>query len=312
MRSLDREAIVGRQSHHFPSFALQSVSVCKPAAPALHFITGERNEVWTKGAIGPKLDSGKKGRAKMTTAVLLVEDDLRMRDVLTRYLEREDFVVHAAGDTAQADRTLGSQHIDLIILDRMLPGEDGFDYLRRLQGQAQRPPVLMLTARAETIDRIVGLELGADDYLAKPFEPRELLARIRAILRRPTHEHVPAAPDLEAQPIDLGRVRFDRRQRLLIDADGEHSLTSADFALLQVLCTPIGTPHSRDELMQRTRGRSMGPFDRAIDVQIARLRKMLEEDPAHPRILQTIRGYGYVLVPPGSEIAPGEQTETHP
>lgn len=245
----------------------------------------------------------------MTTTLLLVEDDLRMRDVLTRFLEREDFTVHTAGDTTQADRVLASQHIDMIILDRMLPNEDGFAYLRRLQGHTQRPPVIMLTARAETIDRIVGLELGADDYLAKPFEPRELVARIRAILRRPGSEHVPAAPDMESAPIDLGHVRFDRRQRLLIDDKGEeHALTSADFALLQALCTPIGVPHSREELMQRSRGRSIGPFDRAIDVQIARLRKLIETDAANPRILQTIRGFGYVLIPPGG--TPATDTDT--
>ena len=234
----------------------------------------------------------------MELSLLLVEDDLRLRDVLTRYLLREGFAVHTAGDTQQADRQLATQHVDLIVLDRMLPGEDGFDYLRRLQSQPHRPPVILLTARAETVDRIVGLELGADDYVSKPFEPRELVARIRAVLRRPSTDHIPAAPDMDAEPIDLGQVRFDRRQRLLIDADGEHALSSADFALLQVLCNPLGTPRSREELMQRTRGRTLGAFDRAIDVQIARLRKIIESDPTQPRILQTIRGHGYVLIPP--------------
>lgn len=231
-----------------------------------------------------------------TARLLLVDDDVRLRELLVRYLETQDFAVKGVGDAVQMRQALDRGHYDLIVLDLMLPGENGLDICRRLRGQGDATPIVMLTAKGDEIDRIVGLEIGADDYLPKPVNPRELLARIRSVLRRarPTI----GAPHTEGGEILFGRFRLDLGRREL-SRDGEAlKLTSGEFAVLSVLLRHPRQPLSRDRLMSLARGREHEAFERSIDVSIARLRKLLEEDPRSPRLLQTVWGFGYVYVPP--------------
>ncbi|HJW27204.1 MAG TPA: two-component system response regulator OmpR [Rhodocyclaceae bacterium] len=231
--------------------------------------------------------------------LLVVDDDSRLRDLLTRYLGEQGFEVRAVGDAAQMDRLRGREHFDLIVLDLMLPGEDGLAICRRLRGTGDNTPIVMLTAKGDDIDRIVGLEMGADDYLPKPFNPRELLARIHAVLRR-QGSAPPGAPEAETEIIRFGTIEVDLSARTL-KRDGESlPLTTGEFAVLKVLLQHPRQPLSRDKLMTLARGREQGPFDRAIDVQVSRLRKLVETDPSQPRYLQTVWGFGYVFVPDGS------------
>ncbi|MDR1994261.1 two-component system response regulator OmpR [Azonexus sp.] len=228
--------------------------------------------------------------------LLVVDDDVRLRDLLTRYLGEQGFAVKAAADGKQMDKLRSREHFHLNVLDLMLPGEDGLSICRRLRGTGDRTPVIMLTAKGDDVDRIVGLEMGADDYLPKPFNPRELLARIHAVLRRQDHRP-PGAPEDEAETIRFGNVEVDLTARTL-QRDGEPlPLTTGEFAVLKVLLQHPRQPLSRDKLMTLARGREQGPFDRAIDVQISRLRKLIENDPAQPRYLQTVWGFGYVFIP---------------
>ena len=230
--------------------------------------------------------------------LLVVDDDARLRDLLTRYLGEQGFSVRAVADGLQMDKIRSREHFHLIVLDLMLPGEDGLTICRRLRGSGDTTPIVMLTAKGDEIDRIVGLEMGADDYLPKPFNPRELLARIHAVLRRQGHRP-PGAPEDDAPPIRFGDIEVDLAARQL-RRDGETlSLTTGEFAVLKVLLQHPGQPLSRDKLMALARGREQGPFDRAIDVQVSRLRKLIEPDPAQPRYLQTVWGFGYVFVPDG-------------
>jgi two-component system, OmpR family, phosphate regulon response regulator OmpR len=228
--------------------------------------------------------------------ILLLEDDLRLRELLQRYLEENMFEVAVAGDTAAAERILQRQHVDAWVLDLMLPGEDGLSFLRRMRSQGDNTPAIMLTARGDDIDRIVGLELGADDYLPKPCNPRELLARLRAILRR--REVKPAG----APQSDLGEIRFgdcvlDTTQRLLRRAGHpDQRLTSGEFAMLSIFVRHVNQPLSRDRLLSLAQGRGSEPFERSIDVTISKLRKLIENDPKNPRHLQTVWGVGYVFV----------------
>jgi two-component system OmpR family response regulator/two-component system phosphate regulon response regulator OmpR len=180
----------------------------------------------------------------------------------------------------------------------MLPGEDGLAICRRLRGTGDQTPIIMLTAKGEEIDRIVGLEMGADDYLPKPFNPRELLARIHAVLRRQAAPP-PGSPET-AETIRFGDVEVDLAARSLKRADQFLTLTTGEFSVLKTLLQHPGQPLSRDKLMALARGREQGPFDRAIDVQVSRLRKLVEKDPAQPRYLQTVWGFGYVFVPDGT------------
>ncbi len=186
-----------------------------------------------------------------------------------------------------------------MVLDRMLPGEDGLSICRRLRGQGDRTPIVMLTAKGDEIDRILGLEMGADDYLPKPFNPRELLARINAVLRRQS-SLPPGAPEDLPEITRFGHIEVDYAARTLKRGDEVLSLTTGEFAVLKVLLQHPGQPLSRDKLMTLARGREQGPFDRAIDVQMSRLRKLIEADPAQPRYLQTVWGFGYVFVPDGA------------
>ncbi|MCR5873231.1 response regulator transcription factor [Phenylobacterium sp. J426] len=222
--------------------------------------------------------------------LLVVDDDDRIRDLLKAYLSRAGFRVTAASGGAPARRLLETLDFDLAVFDVMMPGEDGFSltrWLRDQRGPAGKTPVLMLTARAESGDRIEGLKLGADDYLPKPFEPEELLLRIEAILRRAQDRPAPTGV------LSLGRCRFDAERGELI-SDGEVvRLTEAEIGLLRQLARAPHEPVDRLELARD----SVDPSGRAVDVQVTRLRRKIEEDPKAPRYLQTVRGIGYRLVP---------------
>ena len=228
--------------------------------------------------------------------ILIVDDDRGIRDLLRDYLTRNGYQATAAADGRAMRAALADQRIDLVILDLMLPGEDGLTLCRNLRTESALP-VIMLTARGEETDRIVGLEMGADDYVAKPFSPRELLARIKAVLRR-----AGAVP--EGQGAGTGRLRFanwvlDLGVRELTDAEGVVvPLSSGEYRLLAVLVTHPGRVLSRDLLLDLTRGRQAQPFDRSIDVQVGRLRKRLGDDGQEPSLIKTVRGEGYILTAP--------------
>ncbi|MDP3032259.1 MAG: two-component system response regulator OmpR [Rhodocyclaceae bacterium] len=236
--------------------------------------------------------------------ILVVDDDLRLRSQLERYLDEQGFAVKTAPDAAGMDRLMERELYDLIVLDLMLPGEDGLSICRRLRGNRQTGSdiaILMLTAKGDDIDRIVGLELGADDYLPKPFNPRELVARIHAVLRRRATPPPAGAPAAAHEVMHFGQVEINLATRELTRDGALTLLTTGEFGLLQVLLKHPRQPLSRDKLMELARGREHGVFDRAIDVQISRLRKLVENDPAKPRYIQTVWGFGYVFVPDGKD-----------
>ena len=235
--------------------------------------------------------------------ILVVDDDQRLRDLLTRYLTEQDFAVQTAANGQAMDKLLARELFDLIVLDLMLPGEDGLSICRRLraaQGGAAnhaKTPIIMLTAKGEEVDRIIGLEMGADDYLPKPFNPRELVARMHAVLRRVADSTPPGAPTGEAKEASFGAFHFNLATRTLTK-NGEHvALTTGEFSVLKVLVENARQPLSRDKLMELARGREYEVFDRAIDVQISRLRKLIEPDAQNPKHIQTVWGFGYVFVP---------------
>ena len=232
--------------------------------------------------------------------LLVDDDDSRLRDLLLHYLGEQGFDVKAVGDAAQMDKARAREHFDLIVLDLMLPGEDGLTICRRLRGTGEATPIIMLTARGEEVDRIVGLEMGADDYLPKPFNPRELLACVHAVLRRQATPP-PGAPEADEPAVRFGNVEVDLAARSIKRGDELLNLTTGEFAVLKVLLQHPRQPLSRDKLMALARGREQGPFDRAIDVQVSRLRKLIDADPAQPRYLQTVWGFGYVFVSDGAE-----------
>ncbi len=231
--------------------------------------------------------------------ILVVDDDLRLRSQLDRYLTDQGFAVKTAPDAAGLDRALERELYDLVVLDLMLPGEDGLSICRRLRAEKSDIAILMLTAKGDDVDRIVGLELGADDYLPKPFNPRELVARIHAILRRRVAPPPAGAPASTQETVRFGHVEVNLATRELVRHGKITMLTTGEFGLLAVLLKHPRQPLSRDKLMELARGREHGAFDRAIDVQISRLRKLVEEDPAKPRYIQTVWGFGYVFVPDG-------------
>ncbi|RFC31853.1 MAG: phosphate regulon response regulator OmpR [Candidatus Nitrotoga sp. MKT] len=230
--------------------------------------------------------------------ILIIDDDSRLRSLLLRYLGEQGFIVKAAIDGSEMDKALALNHYHLLVLDLMLPNEDGLSILRRLRGAGENVPVILLTAKGDEIDRIIGLEMGADDYLPKPFNPRELVARIHAILRRKGTQPV-GAPQTEEKIVTFGVYELNLATRALSKSGVPIALTTGEFALLKTLVTHPRHPLSRDKLMELARGRNHDPFDRAIDVQISRLRKLIEADPAHPRFIQTVWGHGYVFVPDG-------------
>jgi len=226
--------------------------------------------------------------------ILVVDDDREIRDLLARFLAKHNYRVSVAADGRAMRAALADRRIDLVVLDLMLPGEDGLALCRWLRGQSDLP-VIMLTAMGEDIDRIVGLEVGADDYLPKPFNPRELLARIKAVLRRAGGASRPAA--------DRGALRFagwrlePAGRRLTAPDGGLVELTAGEFELLVALAERPQRVLSREQLLDLTRGRDAAPFDRSIDVQISRLRHKIETDPTRPALIKTVRGGGYVFTP---------------
>ena len=232
--------------------------------------------------------------------ILVVDDDARIRDLLRRYLTQEGFDVLLAEDSRALNKQLTRETVDLIVLDLMLPGEDGLTICRRLRAANDSTPIIMLTAKVEDVDRIVGLEVGADDYLGKPFNPRELLARIHAVLRRRPPTEVPGAPSQDAETVTFGPFEFDLSLRTLRKDGQDLPLTTGEFAMLKALVRHPRQPLSREKLAQLARGREFEPFDRSLDVQVSRLRKLIEEDAASPRYLQTVWGVGYVFVPDGN------------
>ncbi|MDQ2108963.1 two-component system response regulator OmpR [Vibrio sp. 2017_1457_15] len=230
--------------------------------------------------------------------ILVVDDDARLRALLERYLSEQGFQVRSVANSEQMDRLLTRETFHLMVLDLMLPGEDGLSICRRLRNANNLIPILMLTAKGDEIDRIVGLEVGADDYLPKPFNPRELLARIKAVLRRQVIE-APGAPSAEDTIVEFGEFRLNLGTREMFRGDEAMPLTSGEFAVLKALVTNAREPLSRDKLMNMARGREYSAMERSIDVQISRLRRMLEVDPSKPRYIQTVWGLGYVFVPDG-------------
>ena len=232
--------------------------------------------------------------------ILVVDDDARIRDLLRRYLTQEGFDVLLAEDGKSLTRVMLRETADLIVLDLMMPGEDGLAICRRLRAANDVTPIIMLTAKGEDIDRIVGLEVGADDYLGKPFNPRELLARIHAVLRRRPTPEVPGAPSTDNEIAKFGNFVFDLGARTLHKGAEELTLTTGEFAMLKALVRHPRQPLSREKLAQLARGREFEPFDRSLDVQVSRLRKLVEVDAAVPRYIQTVWGVGYVFVPDGA------------
>ncbi|MDB5811008.1 MAG: two-component system response regulator OmpR [Betaproteobacteria bacterium] len=231
--------------------------------------------------------------------IIVVDDDARLRELLNRYLSEQGYSVRACGDGNDMNRWLARERYDLMVLDLMMPGEDGLSICRRLRGLGEKMPIIMLTAKGDDVDRIVGLEVGADDYLPKPFNPRELLARIQAVLRRAPATQPPGAPTAEQQVVEFGGFTFNMGTRSLSRNGEQLPLTTGEFALLKVLVQHPRTPLSRDKLMELARGREFGAFDRSIDVQISRLRKLIEADAAKPAFIQTVWGFGYVFIPDG-------------
>ncbi|MBI3678454.1 MAG: response regulator [Proteobacteria bacterium] len=229
-----------------------------------------------------------------TPHILVVEDARDIREPLARYLREHGYRATTAGDAQTARKTMKAAAIDLVVLDIMMPGEDGLSLCRHIR-ETSHIPVILLTARGEEVDRIIGLEMGADDYLAKPFNPRELVARIAAVLRRtqalPPRQHPP-----EAKSIRFGDWKLDVIQQELIGPDGvAHALSSGEFRLLEALLAHPKIALKRDQLLDLTKGREAELFDRSIDNHVSRLRKKIEPDPKNPRYIKTVWGGGYML-----------------
>jgi len=226
--------------------------------------------------------------------VLIVDDDREIRGLLAQYLEKHDFRTTAVAEGREMRRVLERSHVDLLVLDVMLPGEDGLSLCRELRGRSQLP-IIMLTARGEDVDRIVGLELGADDYVAKPFNPRELLGRIKAVLRRSAHAPRDPSPD-NVRGFAFGGWRLDTVTRTLRNEESrEVSLSGAEYRLLAVLLGAGNRVLTRAQLTELLRGREADPFDRSIDVRVSRLRQILGDDARAPQIIKTVYGEGYVI-----------------
>lgn len=231
--------------------------------------------------------------------ILIVDDNREIRELLARYLEKNGMRTRAASDAKAARKELADWSIDLMVLDIMMPGEDGLSLCRQIRSEG-KIPIIFLTAMDEETDRIVGLEMGADDYLSKPFNPRELLARIKAVLRR--YYTLPpgdVSVDEETRILQFGNWKLDIDRRHLEDAQGVVvPLSTAEFRLLSIFTAHPGVVLSRDRLLDLTQGRDAGPFDRAIDNQISRLRRKIETDPKDPQLIKTVWGGGYTFAAP--------------
>lgn len=234
----------------------------------------------TSGSRRPDTDA-------MAARILMIDDDNRLAGMVQDYLGGAGFRVTIAGTAGDGETLLKRESFDALILDLMLPDADGLDFCRRLR-QSNDVPILMLTARGEPMDRVVGLELGADDYLAKPFEPRELQARLRAILRR-------KGTTTTADVLRFGRLEIDKGSRVVRIDGEERPITSYQFALLMALAERAGRVLSRDALMDLLKGEKLEAFDRSVDVHISRIRAAIEDDPKKPRRILTLRGTGYVF-----------------
>ncbi len=232
-------------------------------------------------------------------SLLVVDDDPELRALLTRYLGEQGYNVGGVENGSDMDAYLAEHQVDLVVLDLMLPGEDGLTIARRLHEQGH-PPVIMISARGEDVDRIVGLEVGADDYLAKPFNPRELLARVRAVLRRRQAPAAEARPG-EAQVRRFGPYRLDTASGVLSRDGAEVPLTTGELMLLKVFVEHPNRVLSRDTLVDMLKGYDRSPFDRSVDVRVTRLRKKIEVDPSAPRYIRTVWGQGYLFAPGGED-----------
>jgi len=229
--------------------------------------------------------------------IYVVDDDAGIRDLLSEYLAGQGYEVACAEGGVALDGLLEKARPDLLVLDLMMPGEDGLAIARRLKGQTGAPPIIMLSAKGEDIDRIIGLEVGADDYLPKPFNPRELLARIRAVMRRGTQP--PGVVEESTRVVEFGPFSLNLDAHFLSRSDEGIELTSGEFSLLEIFVSHPNRALSRDWLMDQLRGFERDPFDRSIDVRVNRLRKKIEDDPANPRYIKTVWGQGYLFTPQG-------------
>ncbi|MFZ6874704.1 two-component system response regulator OmpR [Undibacterium sp. Di27W] len=247
----------------------------------------------------PTPDSTNTNSSSPKAKILVVDDDLRLRDLLRRYLTEQGFQVVSAENAQAMNKLWIRERYDMLVLDLMLPGEDGLAICRRLRGAGDKTPIIMLTAKGEEVDRIIGLEMGADDYLPKPFSPRELVARINAVLRRKAPDELPGAPSDGPQTFAFGDFVLDLGTRTLKKNDDNISLTTGEFSVLKVFARHARQPLSREKLMELARGREYEVFDRSLDVQISRLRKLIEPDPSNPLYIQTVWGLGYVFIPDG-------------
>ena len=228
--------------------------------------------------------------------ILVVEDDRETRTLIAKYLRTNSCNVTTAADGREMDRMMADHRVDLVILDVMLPGEDGLSLCRKLRASSQLP-IIMLTARGEDVDRILGLEMGADDYLAKPFNPRELLARINAVLRRQASA-LNASATPSATALNFAGWHIDFRLRELRNPGGARvAMTSAEFDLLRTFCERPGRVLSRDSLLDLTQGRNAGSFERSIDVLVSRIRRKIEADPQDALLIKTVRSGGYMFTP---------------
>ncbi|SEN45796.1 Two-component response regulator OmpR [Pseudomonas sp. ok272] len=231
--------------------------------------------------------------------ILIVDDDPGLSSLLQRFFDSKGYRARTVPNTEQMDRLLAREVFNLVVLDLMLPGEDGLTACRRLRAANNQIPIIMLTAKGDELSRIKGLELGADDYLAKPFNPDELMARVKAVLRRQLAP-VPGAPGSEDESVTFGDYELSLATRELKRGNEVHMLTTGEFAVLKALVMNARQPLTRDKLMNLARGREWDALERSIDVQISRLRRMIEPDPSKPRYIQTVWGVGYVFVPDGT------------
>ena len=257
-----------------------------PTSAPLPAVTKNPGGAWRRGY---------NARMEQSPHILVVDDDREIRDLLARFLAKHGLRVTTARDGAEMNKALSDWKIDLVVLDLMLPGEDGLSLCRRLRATSPLP-VIMLTAMGEDTDRIVGLEMGADDYLAKPFNPRELLARIKAVLRRGSGLSRPgktagSALRFAGWILDLATRRLESPEGVVV------ALSGGEFDLLQAFVEHPRRVLSRDQLLDLSRGRAAAPFDRSIDIQVSRLRRKIEADSKEPRIIQTVRGGGYIFTP---------------